>query len=315
MPDLEFAHAVLVLDCEPVDDMPILDLRIRKGVRRHGVRLAVATRRPSSLDPNADGCRCASRPGAGEAFARRAERRAGRRAATLDALRRGRRHRPPTPCAALAALAARRRRGRRDLYGERLLRPARRHAARALLNVAARLELGGRDGAGLLEIPAGANGRGLREAGLLPGAGPGYADVAAGAAPPRSPRAGRRRADRALPAARRPAARPPDRAPGSARSSAPRTVVAHAAFLTEGSREHADVVFPAESYAEKEGTVVHPDGRLQRLRPRSAIPARRARRLAGARRPRARLGHDTGVLTGADGLARSCSRRSRSTPA
>jgi NADH-quinone oxidoreductase subunit G len=27
------------------------------------------------------------------------------------------------------------------------------------------------------------------------------------------------------------------------------------------------VVFPAESYAEKEGTVVHPDGRIQRLRP------------------------------------------------
>ena len=53
VPDLEFAHAVLVLDCEPVDDAPILDLRIRKGVRRHGVKLAVATSRPSSLDPNA----------------------------------------------------------------------------------------------------------------------------------------------------------------------------------------------------------------------------------------------------------------------
>ena len=31
-------------------------------------------------------------------------------------------------------------------------------------------------------------------------------------------------------------------------------------------REHATVVFPAEAYAEKEGTLVHPDGRLQRLR-------------------------------------------------
>ena len=65
--DLEFAHAVLVLDCEPVDDMPIVDLRIRKGVRRHGVKLAVATSRPSSLDPNAaSSARFA--PGAGEAF-------------------------------------------------------------------------------------------------------------------------------------------------------------------------------------------------------------------------------------------------------
>ena len=49
VPDLEFAHAVLVLDCDPVDDMPILDLRIRKGVSRNGVRLAVATARPGAI--------------------------------------------------------------------------------------------------------------------------------------------------------------------------------------------------------------------------------------------------------------------------
>ena len=49
-------------------------------------------------------------------------------------------------------------------------------------------------------------------------------------------------------------------------------MVAHASFLTEGIRAHADVVFPAESYAEKEGTIVHPDGRLQRLRPATARP-------------------------------------------
>ncbi len=33
--DLEFADTVLVVGCEPLDDAPILDLRIRKGVRRH----------------------------------------------------------------------------------------------------------------------------------------------------------------------------------------------------------------------------------------------------------------------------------------
>ena len=38
------------------------------------------------------------------------------------------------------------------------------------------------------------------------------------------------------------------------------------------SREHANVIFPAESHAEKEGTVVHPDGRLQRLRTAIAHP-------------------------------------------
>ena len=49
-------------------------------------------------------------------------------------------------------------------------------------------------------------------------------------------------------------------------------VVAHASVLTEGIHEHANVVFPAESHAEKEGTVVHPDGRLQRLRTAIAHP-------------------------------------------
>ena len=49
-------------------------------------------------------------------------------------------------------------------------------------------------------------------------------------------------------------------------------VVAHASVLTNGIREHANVVFPADSYAEKEGTVVHPDGRLQRLRTAIAHP-------------------------------------------
>jgi NADH-quinone oxidoreductase subunit G len=42
--------------------------------------------------------------------------------------------------------------------------------------------------------------------------------------------------------------------------------------LTDGIREHANVVFPADSYAEKEGTVVHPDGRVQRLRRAIAHP-------------------------------------------
>jgi NADH-quinone oxidoreductase subunit G len=44
------------------------------------------------------------------------------------------------------------------------------------------------------------------------------------------------------------------------------TIVAHAGYLTDGIREHATVVFPAESHAEHEGTVTHPDGRVQRLR-------------------------------------------------
>ena len=61
------------------------------------------------------------------------------------------------------------------------------------------------------------------------------------------------------------------------------TVIAHTTFLTEGLREHADVVFPAEAYAEKEGTVVHPDGRLQRLRPAVARVGEFGSRARGGR--------------------------------
>ena len=43
-------------------------------------------------------------------------------------------------------------------------------------------------------------------------------------------------------------------------------------FLGESVARHADVVFPGEAYAEKEGTITHPDGRLQRLRPAIGRP-------------------------------------------
>ena len=52
----------LLLDCDPIDEATIWDLRIRKGVRRRGVKLAVASARPTALDPNAAAGRSASRP-------------------------------------------------------------------------------------------------------------------------------------------------------------------------------------------------------------------------------------------------------------
>ena len=100
------------------------------------------------------------------------------------------------------------------LWGERVTAgPRGAHAARALLNVAQRLGLAGRDGAGLLQIPAGANGRGLREAGVLPDAAPGLAAAPqAGRTAARDRRGrGRRRGPRAVPAAHRPARRPAGR--------------------------------------------------------------------------------------------------------
>src|ERR671929_1194473 len=55
IPDLEFAHAVLVLDVDPIDAAPVLDLRIRKGARRNHVAVAVASARPTALDAQAKG--------------------------------------------------------------------------------------------------------------------------------------------------------------------------------------------------------------------------------------------------------------------
>ncbi len=258
--DLEFAHTVLVIDCDPVDDMPIIDLRIRKGVRRNGVKLAVATARPSALDSNAT---FISRyaPGSVEQFL-------GSLHAALDGGDRDR-HSDDEP---IGQLATQLRDGGRDVvivYSERV--GAR--AAATLLRIAEWLELGDYPGAGLLEIPAGANGRGLREAGVVPDARPGYAELAgagAGASGRGSEQIGRAAAGGELTAlylfGTDPIRDLPDRSLWETALHRAALVVAHASVLTEGLREHANVIFPAESYAEKEGTVVHPDGRLQRLR-------------------------------------------------
>jgi NADH-quinone oxidoreductase subunit G len=283
--DLEFAHAVLLLETDPIADAAILDLRLRKGVRRHGMKLVRAS--------------------AAELLA---EDTARELAATLSA-------------AGEEVVV---------LWAERLTAgPDGERAAQALLDLAATLALADTDCAGLLEIPAGANGRGLREAGALPNAGPGLSPVetegldafgiagalAAGelsalyllgadpleSDPLRSTPGG---------AGGQPGANPPgDSANPPGDSATTRsvweqalertsTVVAHATFLTEGVRAHANVVFPALAYAEKEGTVVHPDGRLQRLRPAVAHPgATRAEWQVLAELAR-RLDLDLGVLTG-----------------
>ena len=94
-----------------------------------------------------------------------------------------------------------------------------------------------------------------------------------------------------------------------------KTVIAHAAFLTEGLWEHADVVFPAESYAEKEGTITHPDGRVQRLRPAIARPDAVRGEWQVLADLCKRLDHDPGVLTGADDVDDAASARSRSSTA
>ena len=230
VPDLEFADTVLLVECDPLDDAPILDLRIRKGVRRRGVKLAVASAHPTALDPSASAV-VRFAPGGGEAFL-----------VALDALLSGDEGNLGGGASA-AGTKAGDVRALRDLldgdlvivFGERLLRSQ--QAASALLNVATRLGLQGRHGAGLLCLPETTNGRGLAEVGF----------TGAASAPE----------DPAVTYLLHPDRRP----------QASGFVIVHESVLTPFVEEHADVVFPAEAYPEKEGTITHPDGRVQRLRP------------------------------------------------
>jgi NADH-quinone oxidoreductase subunit G len=228
--DIDGAGAILVVETELVDEAPILDLRVRKAARRNGAQVVTLTSRPSSLDPNA-AATVRFAPGAAEAalaaLADPSEDLAGRAGAEAGALR-------------AAAEVIRGAESVVILWGPRAADGDRAQQAIARLIALARAL-----GATLIEVPSGANGRGLREVGCAPGLGPGLADADApeSAEPPA-----------ALVAVQ---ADPPE---GTT------NVIAFASFLTEALEEHALVVFPAESYAEKEGTVTHPDGRLQRVR-------------------------------------------------
>jgi NADH-quinone oxidoreductase subunit G len=304
VPDLEWAHAVLVLDCDPVDDAPILDLRIRKGVRRNGVRLAVASARPGALDPNAE-LTFRYAPGAGEALL-----------VALDAALTGDKGNLGGAASAAGSNAEAVRgladflKGAGDdvviVYGERLL--AQPSAAQALLNLVSRLGLRGRDGAGLLEIPSSANGRGVREAGFAPAHGPGFATLAEPGldAPGIAGALAEGRLNVLYLLHADPLRSFPDRKAWEQALAGAQTVIAHESVMTDTLREHADVVFPAEAYAEKEGTITHPDGRVQRLRPAIGRPKGRSGTLGSGVRAgwqvlaeiSSRAGFDTGVLAG-----------------
>jgi NADH-quinone oxidoreductase subunit G len=131
------------------------------------------------------------------------------------------------------------------------------------------LELSGRDGAGLLIAPVSANGRGLREAGFAPGHGPGFASLAAPGLDVAGIAEGLGSGDLHTVWLHQvdPLRNFPNPAAWNKALHTAQTVIAVESQMTETVREHADVVFPAEGYPEKEGTLTHPDGRLQRLRP------------------------------------------------
>jgi NADH-quinone oxidoreductase subunit G len=242
VPDLDYAGAILVVELDPVRDAPILDLRVRKAVRRGGAALAVASAEPTALDGRAVAT-ARYAPGEAGAFLTSLE-----TSEIWDVLKEA------------------------DdvviLWGERLWRSP--GAAAALLGVAEALGMADRVGAGMIEVPVAANGRGLREAGCLPGAGPGLSEALPG-----SNADGIRAALEAggLEALLLFDADPVWNGAEGWRGalSAARFVASFSMSIVEdGAAALADVVIPLETHAEKDGTVTHPDGRVQRLR--SAVP-------------------------------------------
>ncbi len=121
-----------------------------------------------------------------------------------------------------------------------------------------------------LEVPVGSNSRGLREVGCVPNMEPG---LAAAVSPGMTAREAR---DAGVTAFYLLHCDPMRELPGKAKWGEAlgnaSCVVAHAAFHNESIEQHADVVFPAEAGSEKDGTMTHPDGRLQRVRPAVGHP-------------------------------------------
>jgi NADH-quinone oxidoreductase subunit G len=288
--DLDGAESILVLGTDPLNSIPILDLRIRRAVRE-GARLVVASERPTALDGGAEET-ARYAPGGAAGFM------------TALAAQLGDGSSGPEYAADAERIAGELRPGKAVIiYGERLGRGAGGERALAALSEVARALRLEAAGAGLIGVPEGANGRGLREVGCLPGAGPGFAEAPAG---------------RGLEQIRQglldgeldalvlvhadPIRNLPD-GPGWAEAlRRARNVIAVSAF-DDTSTGAADIVIPAETYAEKEGTVTHPDGRLQRLRP--AVPR------PGSVHPvwqvlaelSSRLGEETGIDSAPEALA------------
>ena len=287
--EIDGADAILVLGTDPLHSSPILDLRIRKAIRRNGARLAVATERPTALD------------GGAEAIARYAP---GEGAHFLTELAKAvsGAENVATPLAETLRDAGK----VVVVWGERVLRDGK--GAAALLDLAAALGLAETEGAGLLEIPDTTNARGLREAGVLPDAGPGLsATLATFASPERANVASVGKPTEEIRAALEsgelkglilfgvdPIRDFPDAKAWEAAITAADFVACFSMHETATSAK-ADVLFPLETHAEKDGTVTHPDGRLQRVRPSASRP--------GDIRPGihvladlcAALDHDTGI--------------------
>ncbi|HEX4731398.1 MAG TPA: molybdopterin-dependent oxidoreductase, partial [Solirubrobacterales bacterium] len=292
--DIDDADAILVLGTDPMGSSPILDLRIRKAIRRNGARLAVATERPTALD------------GGAEAIARYAPGQAAYFISELTAAIGGAEN-VATPLAESLRDAGK----VVVVWGERLGAGG----TDALLGLADALnadpDVDGPKSADiedfsahqprtaqLLEVPDTTNARGLREAGVLPDAGPGLAAPAINGQGTEEIRQALidGELDGVILVGVDPLRDFGDTSAWEEALNAASFVVAFSTFATATAAK-ADVLFPLETHAEKDGTVTHPDGRLQRVRPAAGRP--------GDIRPgwqtlaalSLAIGHDTGVTS------------------
>jgi NADH-quinone oxidoreductase subunit G len=288
--DIDDADVILVAGTDPLHSSPILDLRIRKAIRRNGARLAVATERPTALD------------GGAEAIARYAP---GEGAHFLAELARalGGAETVATPLAETLRDAGK----VVVVWGERVARDGE-GAAQALLDVAAALDIASTEGSGLLEVPDTTNARGLREAGCLPDAGPGLSTTNAAFDTPQMPNASfvgkpTEEIRAALESGELksvvlfgvdPIRDFPDTKAWETALTAADFVVSFSMFETATSAK-ADVLLPLETHAEKDGTVTHPDGRLQRVRPSASRPGDIRPNVQILSELSSALGHNTGI--------------------
>jgi NADH-quinone oxidoreductase subunit G len=287
--DIDGADVILVLGTDPLHSSPILDLRIRKAIRRNDARLAVATERPTPLDGGAEAI-ARYAPGEGAHFI-------GELASAV-----GGAENVATPLAESLRGAGK----VVVIWGERVARDG--NGAGALLELAAALGTASSEGSGLLEVPDFANARGLREAGCLPDAGPGLSATNDALGTPEMPNASLvGKATEEIRAGLEsgeltglilfgvdPLRDFPDTKAWEAAITAADFVVCFSMHENATSAK-ADVLFPLETHAEKDGTVTHPDGRLQRVRPSAGRPGDILPNIQVLAALSTALGEDTGI--------------------
>jgi NADH-quinone oxidoreductase subunit G len=299
--DIDAADAILVVGTDPLHSSPILDLRIRKAIRRNGAKLVVATEAPTALD---GGATTVVRyvPGGADEFLSElaaavgtpsslATRRSDVEELSPEASSSSRAKRSEgVPTAAEVLQEAK---SVVIVWGDRIAREGD-GAVAALLDVAGALHLADTEGSGLLEVPELTNARGLREAGCVPDAGPGLTATAAGK-DTESIRAALESGElkTLLLFGTDPLRDFPDTE--SWRNALAKASVICFSTFESATTAMADVVFPLETHAEKDGTVTHPDGRLQRVRPAASRPGDIRPNWGVLAELALALGHDTGV--------------------